>query len=185
MSRSSPSLLALLGLVAVAGYQNRGRISEMLSDAHRGGSKTTGSTGYAPGGAGSHMNQQSDIHSDKQSGGFLSEIGRIFQPDTNSGLGGAGSTSITSALGDLVDRFRQNGRTEAVDSWVSDRPNMPLNVSELEAVLGEDTMEELSQKVGLSRQELLLRLNTALPEVVNRFTPQGRLPTPLESANLA
>ena len=35
MSRSTPSLLALLGLVAVAGYQNRDRISEMLSDARQ------------------------------------------------------------------------------------------------------------------------------------------------------
>lgn len=32
MSKSTPSLLALLGLVAVAGYQNRSKI-EMLSDA--------------------------------------------------------------------------------------------------------------------------------------------------------
>lgn len=30
MSRGSPSMVALLGLLAVAGYQNRDKIAEML-----------------------------------------------------------------------------------------------------------------------------------------------------------
>lgn len=147
MSRSTPSLLALLGLVAVAGYQNRDRISEMLSDARQ--KSTASGTPLAPAG-----------------GGFLAEIGQFFQ-----------GRSVSTALGDLVDRFKAAGQGDAVDSWVSDKANTPLGVDELEAALGQETLGELAQKTGLSKAEVLLRLNFALPDVVNRFTPNGRLPT--------
>lgn len=38
MARSTPSLLALLGIAAVAGYQNRDKLGEMLGGASRDGS---------------------------------------------------------------------------------------------------------------------------------------------------
>lgn len=155
MSRSTPSLLALLGLVAVAGYQNRDRISEMLSDARQ---KAAG-----PGSALS-----------PSGGGLIAEIGEYFQ-----------ASPVSTALGDLVERFKSAGRADAAQSWVSDKANMPIGVDELEAGLGNETIAALVQKTGLSRAELLLRLNVALPEVVNRFTPNGRLPTENEAQALA
>ena len=147
MSRSTPSLIALLGLVAVAGYQNRDRIGEMLSDARQ--KSTAFGTPQAPAGS-----------------GFIAEIGQFFQ-----------GRSVSTALGDLVDRFKATGQGNAADSWVSDKANMPLGVDALEAALGQETLAELAQKTGLSQAEVLLRLNVALPDVVNRFTPNGRLPT--------
>lgn len=147
MSRSTPSLIALLGLVAVAGYQNRDRISEMLSDARQ--KSTASGTPLPPAGD-----------------GFIAEIGQFFQ-----------GRSVSTAFGDLVDRFKGAGHGDAADSWVSDKANMPLGVDALEAALGQETLAELAQKTGLSQAEVLLRLNVALPDVVNRFTPNGRLPT--------
>lgn len=159
MSKSTPSLLALLGLVAVAGYQNRGRISEMLTDAQQGPDNGQGAR-RAP--------------QETSGNGFLSDIGRMF------GAGASGGT-LASGLGDLMAQFRQTGRDDAAHSWVSPNPNKPLTVDELEAAIGGDTLGELESKTGLSRKELLLRLNAALPEVVNRFTPEGRLPTEAEA----
>jgi uncharacterized protein YidB (DUF937 family) len=50
MSRGFPSMTALLGLLAVAGYQNRDKIAEMLSGIGQG---TPGGAGQStPGGAG-------------------------------------------------------------------------------------------------------------------------------------
>ena len=150
MSKSTPSLLALLGLVAVAGYQNRDRISDMLSDARQ----KYAAAGTDPASAG---------------GGFVVKIGQFFQ-----------GRSVSTALGDLAERLRAAGQGDAADSWVSDRPNMPLGVDGLQAALGHETLTELSHKTGLSQAEVLFRLNIALPDVVNRFTPNGRLPTESE-----
>lgn len=182
MSKSTPSLLALLGLVAFAGFQNRDRISDMLEDARQ--NRQAG--GSSP---------------DPEQGGFLSEIGQMFKSGqffpnrlSSSGLSGAEgsgsgmetpgistsgglSTSLSGALRDLQDRFKANGQGDAAESWISNQANRPLALGEMEAALGHETLDELAHKTGLSRQELLLRLNAALPEVVNRLTPNGRLPS--------
>ncbi len=161
MSRSTPSLLALLGLGAVAGYQNRSRISDMLADARQKASQLP--------------NPSDQSTALRPEGGFLAEIGRVFAT-------GAAGTTLSAGLTELVNRFRDAGRPAPADSWVSAQPNMPINVDELEAALGRETLDELSAKTGLPRAELLLRLNTALPEVVNRFTPDGRVPTEPEAS---
>lgn len=157
MSRSTPSLIALLGLVAVAGYQNRGKISEMLSDARQAPQQPHANRAAEPAG-----------------GGFLSEIAGLFDG------GGAGGT-LSSGLGDLVARFRETGQTAPADSWVSSKANMAMDEAALEAAIGPETLDELGDKTGLSRHDLLVRLQAALPEVVNRFTPDGRVPTETEA----
>lgn len=163
MSKSTPSLLALLGLVAFAGYQNRARIGDMLADARQ----KDAAPGSPP----------------TAGGGFLAEIGQLFRTEPSGGMPGSGT--LARGLGDLVDRFRSAGRGDAADSWVSGEANRPIDVDELAAALGPETLDELGRKTGLSRAELLLRLNVALPEVVNRFTPDGRLPTEAEVQRIA
>lgn len=158
MSKSTPSLLALLGLVAIAGYQNRGKLAEMLEAARQRQPGTAGDS--AP------------------DGGLLAEIREM--------LGSAApGAALSAGLGELVDRFRAAGRGDAAESWVSREANMPLRVEELESALGGETLEDLRRKTGLSRAELLLRLNAALPEIVDRFTPDGRLPSETEAGALA
>jgi uncharacterized protein YidB (DUF937 family) len=50
--------------------------------------------------------------------------------------------------------------------------------------MGPETLSELAGKTGLSRPELLFLLSVALPDAVNRFTPNGRLPTEAEGQAL-
>jgi uncharacterized protein YidB (DUF937 family) len=45
MSRGFPSMTALLGVLAVAGYQNRDKIAEMLAGATGGGTRAPGQPG--------------------------------------------------------------------------------------------------------------------------------------------
>jgi uncharacterized protein YidB (DUF937 family) len=49
MSRGFPSMTALLGVLAIAGYQNRDKISEMLAGATGGGAPAPGQTGQTAG----------------------------------------------------------------------------------------------------------------------------------------
>ena len=65
-NKGMPSLLALLGLVAVAGYQNRDKLRDMIADARTGAGTAGGATGTG-------------------SGGLLDEIGRTFGGGANSG----------------------------------------------------------------------------------------------------
>jgi len=156
MSRGMPSMVALLGLLAVAGYQNRDKIAEALA-----GRRQEPVGGSGQGGQ----------------GGVLDKLGGL--------LGGASAGSVLSGgLGDLVERFKQNGQGQAADSWVNTGPNQELRRDQLEQVIGPDVLNTLSQQTGLSREELLSRLTRDLPAAVDKFTPAGRLPTEDEAARL-
>jgi uncharacterized protein YidB (DUF937 family) len=147
MARNSPSLVALLGLLAVAGYQNREKLGEMLNG--RAGDPSRDPT-RDPG------------HSQ---GGILDSVRQM-----------QGNGGLLGGLSELVERFTAPLQQAKVDSWVQRGPNAPLAPSELEAALDEDTIAELVAKTGLSREELLTRLSVALPDAVDQVTPDGHFP---------
>ena len=153
-------MLALLGLAAVAGYQNRDKLREMIGDAQSGRAANTDDQSVSTG-----------------PGGLMQEIGQIF------GSRDAGR-NLSEGLRDLVDRFSSTGQGATADSWVSMEANRDLKPDELETAIGRDTIEELAQKTGLSREEIVKRLSVALPETVNRLTPGGRLPSETEAQDL-
>lgn len=160
MSRGMPSMIALLGLLAAAGYQNRDKIADVL-----------GGLRQAPGGASGPADAAG------AQGGVLGNLGGL--------IGGAGIGSVLSGgLRDLVEHFTQNGHGAAADSWVKPGPNQALGPDQLEQAIGPDALRTLTQQTGLSRDELLSRLTRELPAAVDQFTPEGRLPTEDEAARL-
>jgi len=103
MSRGLPSMTALLGMLAIAGYQNRDKIAEMLGGAN----KPRGDQANA--GQGGASTNQGGL------GGLLGQLGGA--------LGGASAGGILSGgLGELLERFRQNGQGDTADSWVNSGP---------------------------------------------------------------
>lgn len=159
MSRGMPSMVALLGLLAVAGYQNRDKIAEVM------------------GGRQQEPEGKPDPSEPPSEGGLLGKLGGL--------LGGAGAGSVLSGgLRDLVDRFKQTGNGPAADSWVSAGPNQQLRTDQLEQAIGPEALNALLQQTGLSREELLSRLTRELPTAVDKLTPAGRLPTEEEAARL-
>jgi uncharacterized protein YidB (DUF937 family) len=92
-------------------------------------------------------------------------------------VGGAGAGGLLSnGLRELIDRFQQNGRGDVAQSWVNRGPNHEIAPHELEGALGDDVLTDLSQRTGLSREELLTRLSRQLPSAVDKYTPEGRIP---------
>ncbi len=160
MSRGMPSMVALLGLLAVAGYQNRDKIAEMLGGRNP-------DSGSAPG----------PLNEKGAQGGVLGNLGGL--------LGGASAGSVLSGgLRELVERFKQSGQAEAADSWVKTGPNQPIGSEHLEQAIGPEVLGTLSERTGLTREDLLARLTRELPGAVDKFTPEGRLPTEDEAARL-
>ena len=150
MSRGFPSMTALLGLLAIAGYQKRDKLAEIF-----GGLGTPGSAGQ----------------------GGLSGLLRQL----SGSLGGASAGGILSGgLGEIVDRFKQSGQGDTADSWVKTGPNRPCTAEQLEQAIGPEVLDTLSKQTGLTREELVSRLCRELPEAVDKYTPQGRIPTEAE-----
>lgn len=157
MSRGFPSMTALLGLLAIAGYQNRDKIAEML------GGLTSNNPRGTPGNPGQ---SQADL-------GGLGGLGGLLGGLSGQNPGGL----LNGGLGELIDSFRQNGQGDIADSWVSPGPNKEVAPQQLEQAIGPDVLDTLAQQTGLSREEILARLSKELPQAVDRYTPDGRLPT--------
>ena len=94
------------------------------------------------------------------------------------GLGGLlGGLAGAGGLGALIDRFRNAGYENQVDSWVGRGQNQRLGPDDMARALGADTLDELEQQTGMPRDQVLAELSHILPEAVDDFTPEGRLPT--------
>ena len=143
-------MTALLGLLAIAGYQNRDKLGELLK----------GATGNAPAGPG---DQQGPL------GGLLGSLGGTLAGGGAGGLLGGG-------LNELLERFKQNGQGDAAESWINKGPNKELPPPQLKQAIGADVLAALEQQTGLSQEELLARLSRELPAAVDQYTPDGRLP---------
>jgi uncharacterized protein YidB (DUF937 family) len=98
--------------------------------------------------------------------------------------GGAAGSVLTGGLGDLLKQFQQNGQGDKAASWVSTGQNEPVTSSELEQALGAERLQWLMNQTGMSKQELLAGLSQELPQVVDKLTPDGRLPTDQEATRM-
>ena len=85
--------------------------------------------------------------------------------------------SILGGLGDLIGKLTAGGAGPQVNSWVGSGANQPIQPGQLGSALGQNTLNELSQRTGMSQQELLNQLATVLPQFINHLTPNGRMPT--------
>ena len=86
------------------------------------------------------------------------------------------ATPEPDALQALLARFQQNGYADPIRSWISNGPNQSIEPHQLSEALGGSRVAELSQQTGLPLQTLLSELARLLPTVIDRLSPQGRLP---------
>jgi uncharacterized protein YidB (DUF937 family) len=89
----------------------------------------------------------------------------------------AGGDNPAGGLGGLVDAFKKAGLGQKADSWVGAGANEPVTEPEVEKSVGHDTLDDLAAQTGMSKEELLKRLQAILPDLVDKMTPNGRLPT--------
>jgi uncharacterized protein YidB (DUF937 family) len=104
---------------------------------------------------------------------------------TGGGLGGMlGGGALGAGLKDLLDRFRQNGQDDKVQSWVSTGANKSIAPNEIEQALGEERIQWLMEQTGMPREQLLEGLSGELPQAIDKLTPDGRLPTDEEISRI-
>ena len=101
------------------------------------------------------------------------------------GIVGAGMVSVVNGiieqhggLQGMVGQFERNGLGATVKSWVGTGPNQPISPEEVQKALGPDLLRQLSEKSGLSMEDLAQKLAQVLPKAVDTLTPDGAIPKP-------
>ena len=94
---------------------------------------------------------------------------------SDAGLAPEGTHAEPDALHELLVRFEHGGYGDIVRSWIGDGRNEPIDPAHVDAALGSQ-VAELSQKSGLPHEALVQEIARLLPAVIDRLTPQGKLP---------
>jgi uncharacterized protein YidB (DUF937 family) len=80
-------------------------------------------------------------------------------------------------LGGLLEKLQQGGLGNVTNSWIGSGQNQPVSPNQVGSALGPNIIKTLAQQSGLSEDELTKQLSQVLPGVVDKLTPNGRLPT--------
>lgn len=111
--------------------------------------------------------------------GAQQPAGTAPQAGSSEGVGG-----LLAGLGGLLNKLAQGGLGNATDSWVGSGQNQPVPPNKLGSALGPDVIKSLAQRSGLSEEELTQQLSQVLPGLVDKMTPNGRLPTAEELSRM-
>jgi uncharacterized protein YidB (DUF937 family) len=95
------------------------------------------------------------------------------------------STLLTSAmemfgssggLSSLMNNAESQGLGHIVGSWIGTGPNQSVSPDQVQGLIGQDRLNELASRAGLSSGVAGAALARILPVLVDRLTPHGNLP---------
>lgn len=103
-------------------------------------------------------------------------------------LGGGGSSSQNSLLNAVIEMIGQKGGLQsvlsqlqsgpmgdAVSSWMGTGSNQQVSSDQIGAAFSDETLQNLSQRSGLSTDEVKNGLAEQLPGLIDRLTPGGSI----------
>ena len=87
---------------------------------------------------------------------------------------------LFGGLSGLLQSFQEGGHGDVINSWIGSGQNQPIAPDQLHQALGPDAVNNLSRLTGLPADQLVSELSRVLPGVVDKLTPQGRMPDQTE-----
>ena len=79
-------------------------------------------------------------------------------------------------LSGLVEKFTQGGLGEQVASWVSTGKNLPVSADQIQSALSSTGLHDIAAKFGINTTDMAAQLSNLLPQVVDKLTPDGKVP---------
>ncbi|MCE9544868.1 MAG: YidB family protein [Planctomycetia bacterium] len=99
-----------------------------------------------------------------QQGGMLESISALINSPQVGGLPG------------LIDKFKGAGLGHLAEGWVSQGPNPPATADQVRQAIPMDQLRDVAKQLGMDVDGVSQHLAEALPQVVDKLTPEGKLP---------
>jgi uncharacterized protein YidB (DUF937 family) len=109
-------------------------------------------------------------------GGLLGGEGGDANPLLQAVLRLLAKDSPAGGLDGLIQALRQNGLSDIVNSWIGTGPNLPVSSDQMKQGLGSDLITQLATAAGLNPEMVSNRLTTLLPGLIDKLTPEGKVP---------
>ncbi len=82
----------------------------------------------------------------------------------------------SGGLNGLINKFTSKGLGDVIGSWVGTGKNLPVSPDQLKSALGDDTVKNIASKLGMDTNAVTSQLSNLLPQVVDKLTPDGKVP---------
>ena len=79
-------------------------------------------------------------------------------------------------LNNLISQFTSKGLGNVIGSWVGTGKNLPISPEQLKGVLGNKKKKNIASKLGIDSNAVTSQLSNLLPDVVDKLTPNGKVP---------
>jgi uncharacterized protein YidB (DUF937 family) len=89
----------------------------------------------------------------------------------------------SGGLNGLLEAFKSKGLGDIVQSWIGTGPNRKISSRQVKKGLGGDLLGQIAGAVGLPKSVASAQLARHLPKIIDKLTPQGKLPQ--QDTNLA
>lgn len=122
-------------------------------------------------------------------GALLGPIMNMLKPNNAAGApkniggghgGAVGGLAAIGGLAGLIQLFHSHGLTDIINSWIGTGPNKSITTDQLHQVLGDQHLAEISNQMGTTPDNALGHLQQILPNLIDRLTPNGQIPSEQE-----
>lgn len=93
--------------------------------------------------------------------GFVGEVINMVKDPSNGGVSG------------LMKKFQENGLGDTVKSWIGPGGNHPITAEQIKNVLGEDRINSMASKFGMSADDVCAKVAKILPAILSKLMPGG------------
>lgn len=100
------------------------------------------------------------------------------------GLSGQSLSSVVAGLlgsdgaqlPGLLKKLTTGGLGDLVQSWVGKGKNLPLSADQVKSALDSKTLSGIAGQLGVSEDAAASKVAGALPQLINKLTPDGQVP---------
>jgi uncharacterized protein YidB (DUF937 family) len=86
-----------------------------------------------------------------------------------------GGSSGSLNLGNLLSKMQQGGLGDIAASWLGSGANAPISPEAVTDLVGNDKIADFASRFGLSEESAKNAIASALPEMVDKASPNGSL----------
>jgi uncharacterized protein YidB (DUF937 family) len=87
-----------------------------------------------------------------------------------------GSAGGSGGLGEILSSLQAGGLGDTVSSWLGSGANKGVSPGDLQSALGPEKLSQFAEKAGVSTSEASSVLAGMLPGLVDKLSPNGKLP---------
>lgn len=116
---------------------------------------------------------------DDLAGGLMKNLQSNEEGQSNllESIGSLINNPQTGGISGLVQTFKDKGLGEVVSSWISTGKNLPISSEQIQSALGHPHVQQIAQKLGISSEDASQTIAQYLPQVIDKLTPNGSLPS--------